>query len=68
MHIFTLRILHGNIDQTLVNYLHGLLSYELGRLYYRVIIIKYITCVRCVYMLNIDCNALVHVIHSRVSR
>jgi len=32
-----INVLHGNIDQTLVNLLHGLLDFEIGLLDHRVI-------------------------------
>ena len=40
-----LGVLHGNIDQTLVNSLHNLLNFEIGELDCRVITTKYISCV-----------------------
>ena len=43
-------LVYGNIDQTLVNSLHGLLIYEIGRLYCRVITTEYLSCVHCIHM------------------
>ena len=57
-------ILYGNIDQTLVNTLHGLLSCEIGGY---VITADYRTRVHCIHMYHLFCNALVHVIYSVVS-
>jgi len=39
-----------NIDQTLVNSLHGLLNCEIGGLVCHVIITEYITHVHCIHM------------------
>jgi len=43
-------LVHGNIDQTLVNSLHGLLNCEIGGLDCRVITTEYRTCVHCIHM------------------
>jgi len=45
-------ILHGNIDQTLVNLLHGLLNFEIGELDCHVTATEYI------YLMSIEytCN------------
>ena len=61
------KVLHGNIDQTLVNSLHRLLNSEIGGLDCRVITTEYRTRVRCIHMLHLFYNALVHVIYSWVS-
>ena len=42
-------VLYGNIDQTLVNSLQGLLNFDIGRLDGRVIIIEYNTLVHCIH-------------------
>ena len=42
---FCLLVLHGNIDQTLVNSLHSLLICEIGGLDCRIIPTEYISCV-----------------------
>jgi len=55
--------LHGNIDQTLLNSLHRLISCEIGGLDFTT---KYIMCVHCIHML-LFCNALVDVFYSRMS-
>jgi len=44
------RVLHGNIDQTLVNSLHGLLICEIGGLDCLVIITQYTTHVNLIHM------------------
>jgi len=49
-HVRSYYILHGNIDQTLVNSLQGLLSCEIGGLDCRVIITEYKTLVHCIHM------------------
>jgi len=43
-------ILYRNIDQTLVNSLHGLLNFETGRIDCRFITTEYNTRVRCIHM------------------
>jgi len=60
-------ILHGNIDQTLVNSLHGLLNFEICGLDCHVITIEYRTRVHCIHMYHLFCHALVHVIYYVVS-
>jgi len=60
-------VLHGNIDQTLVNSLHRLLHCEIGGLDIHVITTEYRACVHCIHMYHILCNALVHIIYSVVS-
>ena len=60
-------LLHGNIDQTIVNSLQGLLNYEIGELDCHVITTEYKTRVHCIQMYHLFCNALVHVIYSVVS-
>ena len=42
------QILHGNIDQTLVNSLHG--EFKIGGLDWHVITIEYGTRVHCIHM------------------
>jgi len=59
--------LYTNIDQTLVNSLHGLLNCEIGGLDCHVITIEYITRVQCIHMYHLFCNAVVHAIYSVVS-
>ena len=56
-----------NIDQKLVDSLHGLLNCEIGGLDCRVITTEYRTHVQCIHMYHPFCNALVHVIYSVVS-
>ena len=46
-------ILHGNIDQTLLNSLHSLLNFEIGRLDCRVITTEYKTHVHCIHMYHL---------------
>jgi len=58
---------YTNIGQTLVNSLHGLLTCEIDGLDCHVITTQYRTCVHCIHMYHLFCNALVHVIHSEVS-
>ena len=58
--------LYTNIDQTLMNSLHGLLNCEIGGLDCHVYVQRYRTRVHCIYMYHLFCNALVHVIYSRV--
>jgi len=60
-------ICYTNIDQKLVNSLHGLLNWEIGGLDCRVITTEYRTRVQCIHMLHLLCNVLVHVIYSVVS-
>ena len=60
-------VLQTNIDQKLINSLHGLLNCEIGGLDYRVITTEYKTRVHCIHMYHLFCYALVHVIYSRVS-
>jgi len=60
-------VLYVNIDQTLVNSLHGLLNCKISGLACRVITTEYRTCVHCIHMYHLFCNALVHVIYSVVS-
>jgi len=50
-----------------VNSLHGLLNCEISGLDCRVITTEYRTRVHCIHMYHLFCNALVHVIYSRVS-
>ena len=47
---FYARVLYGNIDQTLVNSLQGLLKCEKGGLDYQVITTEYKTGVHCIHM------------------
>ena len=44
------KLVHGNIDQTLVNSLHGLLNSEIGGLMCHVITTEYRTRVHCIHM------------------
>ena len=60
-------LLYANIDQTLMNSLHGRLNCEIGGLDCRVITTEYRTRVHCIHMLHLFCNAVVHVIYSGVS-
>ena len=55
-------LLYTNIDQTLVNSLHKLLNCEIGGLDCHVI-----TCIHCIHMYHLFCNAYVHVIYLGVS-
>jgi len=66
-HFCTFVLLYTNIDQKLVNSLHGLLNCETGGLECRVISTEYRTRVHCIQMQHLFCNALVHVINSVVS-
>ena len=66
-HFCTFVLLYTNIDQKLVNSLHGLLNCEIGGLECRVITNEYRTLVHCIQMQHLFCNALVHVINSVVS-
>ena len=59
--------MYTNIDQTLVNSLHGLLNCEIGGFNLYVITTEYGTRVHCIHMYHLFCNALVHVIYSGVS-
>jgi len=56
--------MYTNIDQTLVHSLHGLSNCEISGLECHVITTEYR---KLVYGIHIFCNALVHVIYSRVS-
>jgi len=58
--------MYTNIDQKLVNSLHGLLNCEIGGLECRVITIEYRTRSHCLHMYHLFCNAFVHVIYSVV--
>ena len=58
--------MYTNIDQKLGNSLHGLLNCDIGWLDCRVITTNHRTCVHCIHMYHQMCNALVHVIFSRV--
>jgi len=60
-------VLHGNIDQSIVSLLHGLLNCEIGGLDCHVSTTEYRTLVHCIHMFNLFWNALVNVIYSRVS-
>ena len=60
-------IVYTNIDQKLLNSLHGLLNCEIGGLDCHVITTEYRTRVHCIHMYHLFCNALVHVIYSVVS-
>ena len=64
--IYICVLLYGNVDQTLMNSLHGLMNCEIGGLDWCVIT-EYIPRVHCIHMLHLFCNALVHVIYSVVS-
>jgi len=44
--LITVLLLYTNIDQKLVNSLHGLLNYEMGRF----ITTEYRTCIQCIHM------------------
>ena len=59
-------VLYTNIDQTLVNSLHGLLNYEIGGLDCCVITTEYITCPLYTHVTRI-LQCIVHVIYSVVS-
>ena len=63
-HGITHNTYYTNIDQTLVNSLHGLLNCEIGGLDCHVITTEYRTCVYCIHMYHLFCNALVRVIYS----
>ena len=61
-----MNILYTNIDQKLVNSLHGLWNMwncEIGGLDCRVITTEYRTRVHCIHMYHLFCNALVRVVH-----
>jgi len=60
-------LLHTNIDQTLVDSLHGLSNGKIGGLDCHVITTEYSTRVHCIHMYHLLCNTLVHVIYSGVS-
>ena len=60
-------ILYTNIDQTLVNSLHGLFNCEIGGLDCHVITTEYRTHVQCIHMKHLFCNALVRVIYAVAS-
>ena len=60
--IYLFLLLHGNIDQTLMNALLGVLNCLIGGLGCHVITIEYRTRVHCIQTLYLFCNALVHVI------
>ena len=60
--IYLFLLLHGNIDQTLMNALLGVLNCLIGGLGRHVITIEYRTRVHCIHTLYLFCNALVHVI------
>ena len=55
--------MYTNIDQKLVNSLHGLLNCELAELDCQVITTEYRTCVQCIHVYQLFCNALVRVIY-----
>ena len=55
-------VLYTNIDQKLVNSLHGLLNCEMGGLDCHVITTEFRTSVHCIHMSHLFCNALVHVV------
>ena len=57
------RVLNTNIDQKLVKSLHGLLNCELAELDCQVITTEYRTCVQCIHVYQLFCNALVRVIY-----
>jgi len=57
-------ILYANIDQTLMNSLHGLLNCEIGELDCHVMTTEYRTRVHYKHMHHLFCNALVHVFGS----
>jgi len=59
--------MHGNIDQTFMNSLHGLLNCEIGELDCHVVTTEYIIGVYCIHMSHLFCCALVHVVYSRLS-
>ena len=56
-------ILYTNIDQKLMNSLHGLLNCEIGGLSCH----EYRTRVHSIHMYHLFCNALVHVIYLGIS-
>jgi len=58
-------LLYMNINQELVNSLHGLLNGEIGGLHCRVITTEYRTRVHCIHMYHLFCKALV--LYSEVS-
>jgi len=57
-------IMYENIDQTLVNSLHGLLNCEIGRLDCDVITTEYRAGVHCIHLYHLLFNALVNGIYS----
>jgi len=57
-------IVYINIDQTLRNSLHGLLSCEIAGFDCHVFTTEYRTLVHCIHISHLFCNALVHVIYS----
>ena len=59
--------MYTNVDQTLVNSLHGLLNYEIRGLDCHVITREYKTRVHCIHRFHLFCNALGRVIYSVVS-
>ena len=60
-------VLYTNIDQTLLNSLHGLLNCEISGLDCHAITKEYRTLFHCIHMLHLFCNALVRVISLAVS-
>ena len=60
-------VVYTNIDLTFMNSLHGLLNYEIGELDCHIITTEYRTRVHCIHMLQLFCNAGIHVIYSGVS-
>ena len=60
-------VLHGNIDKTLVNSLHGLLNCEIGGLDCLFITTEYISRVHCIHMQHLFCNTLLRSIYSVVN-
>jgi len=64
---FSRRLLYTHIDQTLVNSLHRQLKGKIGGLDCCVITTEYMSCVHCIHVYHLFCNALVHVMYSVVS-
>jgi len=60
-------VLYTNIDQTLVNSLHRLLSCEIGGLDCHAITREFRTRVHCIHMYHLFCNALVYVTYLGVN-
>ena len=60
-------VLYMNIDQKLMNSLHGLLNIEIDGLDCCVITTEYRTRVHCIHMYHLVCNALVYVIYAVVA-